>query len=63
MTHTVEPVVIAGSVSVGGQPVPVDVELLWERLQLAEERMRHAVAVRRAAPVRRSRSRGGDRQS
>ncbi|MFF4257669.1 ATP-binding protein [Streptomyces sp. NPDC001663] len=42
MTHTAEPVVIA-------DPVSTDAEHLWARLQLVEERVRHAVAVRRAA--------------
>ncbi|MFD4762075.1 AAA family ATPase [Streptomyces sp. NPDC058439] len=42
MTHTAEPGVVPG-------PVSIDVEHLWARLQLVEKRVRHAVAVRRAA--------------
>ncbi|WP_371749027.1 ATP-binding protein [Streptomyces sp. NBC_00280] len=36
-------------VSVDADPVSAGVEHLWARLQLVEERVRHAVAVRRAA--------------
>ena len=52
MTHTAEPVAIAGAGSVD-EPVSVGAgagaEHLWERLRAVEERVRHAVAVRRAA--------------
>ncbi|WP_129261306.1 ATP-binding protein [Streptomyces sp. M3] len=41
MTHTVGPDAVAG-------PVSADVEPLWDRLRLVEERVRHAVAARRA---------------
>ncbi|NEA68484.1 hypothetical protein [Streptomyces sp. SID12488] len=51
MTHTVEPVVVADSVS-------TDVENLWARLQLVEDRVRHAVAVRGASVPARRRRRG-----
>ncbi|MFI1567574.1 AAA family ATPase [Streptomyces sp. NPDC020490] len=46
MTHTVEPV-ITGAVSASTDVEHV--EHLWSRLRLVEERVRHAVAVRRAA--------------
>ncbi|MFJ8922338.1 AAA family ATPase [Streptomyces sp. NPDC102415] len=42
MTHTLGPDAVA-------VPVSEDVEPLWDRLRLVEERVRHAVAVRRAA--------------
>jgi hypothetical protein len=42
VTHTVEPAAVAAA-----DRVSVDAEHLWARLQLVEERVRHAVAVRR----------------
>jgi hypothetical protein len=46
VTHTAEPVT-ADAADAG--PVSTDVEHLWARLRSVEERVRHAVAVRRAA--------------
>ncbi|WNM30854.1 ATP-binding protein [Streptomyces sp. Li-HN-5-11] len=43
MTHTAEPV------ATDAAPESTEVEHLWTRLKLVEERVRHAVAVRRAA--------------
>ncbi|MER6631459.1 ATP-binding protein [Streptomyces sp. NPDC000987] len=48
MTHTIEPAV-AGPVTTDAISASSDVEHLWSRLRLVEERVRHAVAVRRAA--------------
>ncbi|WP_443065101.1 AAA family ATPase [Streptomyces sp. NBC_00576] len=40
---------MADRVSIDAEPLPTDVEPLWSRLQLVEERVRHAVALRRSA--------------
>lgn len=49
MTHTAEPVADIRAGIGADETVPADVDPLWTRLRVVEERVRHAVAIRRAA--------------